>query len=104
MSIQKLIARPIFDSRGNLTKEVDSHTHKGLFSRAGIPRAASIGLFETLKLRDNNKNEFIGKGINQAVRNINEVIALILLEKNFNVTQQKQIDEFLLELNGTKNK
>ena len=62
MSILKIFARSIYDSRGNPTVEVDVHTAKGLF-RAGVPSGASTGIHEALELRDNIKAEFMGKGI-----------------------------------------
>jgi len=103
MSITKVLARSIYDSRGNPTVEVDIHTAKGLF-RAAVPSGASTGIHEALELRDNIKSEFMGKGVNQAVKNVNEIIAPALIAQNFNVTDQRKIDEFMLNLDGTKNK
>jgi len=103
MSIKRIHARAIFDSRGNPTVEVDLYTEKGLF-RAGVPSGASTGIHEALELRDNVKAEYMGKGVNQAVKNVNEVIAPALLQQNFNVTEQEKIDNFMLQLDGTKNK
>lgn len=103
MSIKKIHARSIYDSRGNPTVEVDLYTDKGLF-RAGVPSGASTGVHEALELRDNVKGEHLGKGVNQAVRNINEIIAPALIAQNFNVTEQEKIDHFMLSLDGTKNK
>jgi len=103
MSIQRIVARSIYDSRGNPTVEVDLYTEKGLF-RAGVPSGASTGIHEALELRDNVKTEFLGKGVNHAVRNINEIIAPALIQQNFNVTEQEKIDRFLLSLDGTANK
>lgn len=79
------------------------YTDKGLF-RAGVPSGASTGVHEALELRDNVKGEHLGKGVNQAVRNINEIIAPALIAQNFNVTEQEKIDHFMLSLDGTKNK
>ena len=62
MSIRKIVARSIYDSRGNPTVEVDLFTDKGMF-RAGVPSGASTGIHEALELRDNIKSEFMGKGI-----------------------------------------
>ena len=103
MSIKKIVARAIYDSRGNPTVEVDLWTEKGLY-RAGVPSGASTGIHEALELRDNIKGEHMGKGVNQAVKNVNEIIAPALIAKNFNVTQQKLIDDFMLALDGTPNK
>jgi len=103
MSIKKIFARSIFDSRGNPTVEVDLYTDKGMF-RAGVPSGASTGIHEALELRDNVKAEYLGKGVSQAVRNVNEIIAPALIEKQLSVTDQAKIDEFMLSLDGTKNK
>lgn len=72
MSIQKIFARQIFDSRGNPTVEVDLTTEKGLF-RAAVPSGASTGIHEALELRDDVKNEYHGKGVKKAVAHINDV-------------------------------
>jgi len=103
MSIKRIHARSIYDSRGNPTVEVDLYTDKGLF-RAGVPSGASTGIHEALELRDNVKTDHLGKAVHTAVRNVNEIIAPALIAKNFNVTQQNLIDNFMLELDGTKNK
>jgi enolase len=103
MSILKLHARSIYDSRGNPTVEVDLYTDKGLF-RAGVPSGASTGIHEALELRDNIKTEHLGKGVNQAVNNINEIIGPALAKENFSVLNQVEIDRFMLALDGTKNK
>lgn len=103
MSITKLFARSIFDSRGNPTVEVDLHTDKGLF-RAGVPSGASTGIHEALELRDGVKAEYLGKGVKQAVKNVNEIISPALIAKNISVVDQNAIDKFLLELDGTANK
>jgi len=93
----------IYDSRGNPTVEVDLTTEKGIF-RAAVPSGASTGKHEALELRDNIKNEWHGKGVNQAVKNVNELIAPALIAKNYNVTHQVDIDNFMLQLDGTENK
>ena len=103
MSIKKIVARSIYDSRGNPTVEVDLFTERGMF-RAGVPSGASTGIHEALELRDNIKAEFLGKGVNQAVRNVNELIAPALIAQKFNVTEQTKIDHFMLNLDGTPNK
>eukprot|EP00160_Parvularia_atlantis_P013864 Unigene3123_Nuclearia_a/m.9582 Unigene3123_Nuclearia_a/g.9582 ORF Unigene3123_Nuclearia_a/g.9582 Unigene3123_Nuclearia_a/m.9582 type:complete len:434 (+) Unigene3123_Nuclearia_a:71-1372(+) len=103
MVIQKVHARQIYDSRGNPTVEVDVTTELGLF-RAAVPSGASTGTHEALELRDNDKTQYMGKGVATAVHNVNAVIAPALLAKNFDVTKQADIDRFLLELDGTENK
>jgi enolase len=80
MSIKRIHARSIYDSRGNPTVEVDLYTDKGLF-RAGVPSGASTGIHEALELRDNVKTDHLGKSVNTAVRNINEIIAPALLAR-----------------------
>lgn len=103
MSIKKIFARSIFDSRGNPTVEVDLWTEKGMY-RAGVPSGASTGIHEALELRDNVKSDHMGKSVNQAIKNVNEVIAPALIAKGLNVTDQKAIDAFMLELDATPNK
>nr|BAI43375.1 enolase [Brachionus plicatilis] len=103
MSIKRIHARAIFDSRGNPTVEVDLFTDKGQF-RAGVPSGASTGIHEALELRDNIKAEYMGKGVSQAVKNVNQIIAPALIAQNFSVTDQQKIDQFMLDLDGTKNK
>ncbi|CAH0395281.1 unnamed protein product [Bemisia tabaci] len=103
MPISKVFSRQIFDSRGNPTVEVDVVTELGLF-RAAVPSGASTGIHEALELRDNNKNAYLGKGVSKAVENVNKIIAPELLKANLEVTNQKEIDEFLLKLDGTENK
>jgi len=101
MSIRTVKARQIFDSRGNPTVEVDVITDKGGF-RAAVPSGASTGIYEACELRDGDKSQYLGKGVSQAVKNVNEVIAPKLVGKD--VTKQKEIDDFLRELDGTENK
>lgn len=103
MSIQKIFARMIFDSRGNPTVEVDLTTEKGLF-RAAVPSGASTGIHEALELRDDVKNEYHGKGVKKAVSHINDSIAPALLKENLQVTEQEAIDNFMIKLDGTENK
>lgn len=103
MPIQKIHARQIFDSRGNPTVEVDLVTDKGLF-RAAVPSGASTGIYEALEMRDGDKKNYHGKSVFNAIKNVNDVIAPELLKQSFEVTQQKEIDEFMLKLDGTENK
>ncbi|XP_067826432.1 enolase 1a, (alpha) isoform X1 [Heptranchias perlo] len=103
MSILKIHAREIFDSRGNPTVEVDLYTGKGLF-RAAVPSGASTGIYEALELRDGDKTRFLGKGVTKAVDNINTLIAPQLVKQNVNVIEQEKIDKLLLAMDGTENK
>ncbi|XP_016117405.1 beta-enolase-like [Sinocyclocheilus grahami] len=103
MSISKIHAREILDSRGNPTVEVDLYTAKGRF-RAAVPSGASTGVHEALELRDGDKTRYLGKGTQKAVDHVNKEIATKLLEKKFSVVDQEKIDKFMLELDGTENK
>ncbi|KAI0279439.1 enolase [Russula aff. rugulosa BPL654] len=103
MSIIRIHARQIFDSRGNPTVEVDLHTAKGRY-RASVPSGASTGVHEAVELRDGDKTAYVGKGVAKAVANINDTIAPALIESGLKVTQQKEIDDFLIRLDGTPNK
>ncbi|KAM8898772.1 beta-enolase-like isoform 3-T7 [Spinachia spinachia] len=103
MSITKIHAREILDSRGNPTVEVDLWTAKGLF-RAAVPSGASTGVHEALELRDGDKSRYLGKGTVKAVDHVNKDIAPNLIAKNFSVVEQEKIDKFMLELDGTENK
>ncbi|CAG7733744.1 unnamed protein product, partial [Allacma fusca] len=103
MTIIAVKARQIYDSRGNPTVEVDLTTDKGLF-RAAVPSGASTGIYEALELRDGDKANYHGKGVLKAVGNINDTIVPALLAANLDVTKQREVDEFLLRLDGTENK
>ncbi|KAI8833913.1 enolase [Chytridium lagenaria] len=103
MPIQKIHARQIFDSRGNPTVEVEVTTELGTF-RAAVPSGASTGVHEALELRDNDKGAYVGKGVFKAVSNVNAVIAPALINSGISVADQVAVDEFLLKLDGTKNK
>ncbi|KAF7994548.1 hypothetical protein HCN44_004020 [Aphidius gifuensis] len=103
MPIKSIKARQIYDSRGNPTVEVDLVTENGLF-RAAVPSGASTGVHEALELRDNDKSMYHGKSVFKAVDNINSIIAPELLKANIEVTEQTEIDNFLLKLDGTPNK
>jgi len=93
-------AREILDSRGNPTVEVELKIEGGA-GVASVPSGASTGVYEALELRDGDKKRFGGKGVLKAVRNVNQTIASAVVGKNLN---QRQLDEFLIELDGTKNK
>jgi len=98
--IEKIHAREILDSRGNPTVEVDVYTCCG-FGRAAVPSGASTGTHEALELRDGG-DRYGGKGVLKAVNNVNEVIAPKLL--GMNAAAQREIDEFMIDLDGTPNK
>merc|ERR1712055_915356 len=103
MSVTKIFARSIFDSRGNPTVEVDLYTAKGLF-RAAVPSGASTGVHEALEMRDGDKSRYHGKSVNNAVTNVNTDIAPKLIESGIKVTDQTAVDEFMIKLDGTPNK
>lgn len=100
MPIKRIHARQIFDSRGNPTIEVDVTTNLGLF-RAAVPSGASTGTYEALELRDGDKNKYHGKSVYKAISNINDILGPKIIAKNFEVTQQKEIDNFMIALDGT---
>jgi len=97
-----ILGREILDSRGNPTVEVDAYLDSGAMGRALVPSGASTGKREALELRDTRKKRYLGKGVQQAVTNVNEIIgpALIGLES----AQQVSIDETMLKLDNTDNK
>jgi len=101
-AIEKIHAREIFDSRGNPTIEVDIRTKNGVLGRASVPSGASTGIHEALELRDHDKNRYFGKGVCIAVNNINTIIADTL--KGFDVTKQSELDNIMIDLDGTENK
>lgn len=103
MSVTKVHARQIFDSRGNPTVEVDLWTSKGRF-RAAVPSGASTGAHEAVELRDGDKANYVGKGVSKAIANVNTVLGPELVKSGLKVTQQKEIDDFLIKLDGTPNK
>lgn len=101
-TISAIHARQILDSRGNPTVEVDVTTEDGNFGRAAVPSGASTGKHEAVELRDNDKSVYMGKGVLQAVANINDIIAEELI--GWEVSDQAGIDKYLIELDGTENK
>jgi enolase len=102
MEIEILIAREILDSRGNPTVEVEVGLSDGAYGRAAVPSGASTGEHEALELRDKSKKRYLGKGVEKAVRNVNEFIAPAVLEMD--ATDQRLLDKTLIELDGTPNK
>lgn len=101
-SIESIKARQVLDSRGNPTIEVEMRLESGAFGRAIVPSGASTGAYEAVELRDNDKSKYLGKGVLQAVANVNEKIAPKLLD--FDASEQRALDRFLIELDGTENK
>lgn len=100
--IEDITARQILDSRGNPTVEVDVTLSCGVMGRAAVPSGASTGIFEALELRDGDKSMYLGKGVLQAVENVNSKIAPELIGEN--AADQQEIDRIMLELDGTDNK
>lgn len=100
--ISEIFARQILDSRGNPTVEVDVLTDEGALGRAAVPSGASTGIHEAAELRDNDKKKYGGKGVLKAVKNVNEIIAPVLLGND--VADQTGIDEMMIQLDGTANK
>ena len=102
MNIKNIIGREILDSRGNPTVEVDVILDNGVMGRAAVPSGASTGEREALEMRDGDKSRFNGKGVLNAVNNVNTVLRDNLI--GMDVTKQKEIDYKMLELDGTKTK
>lgn len=95
-------ARQVLDSRGNPTVEAEVVTDEGVVGRAAVPSGASTGAHEAVEMRDNDKKKYAGKGVLNAVKNVNEKIAPVL--NGYDVTQQAAIDGEMLALDGTPNK
>ena len=100
--ITDVYAREVLDSRGNPTIEVEVYTESGAFGRALVPSGASTGEHEAVELRDGDKKRYLGKGVLKAVNNVNEIIAEHVI--GINVLFQVEIDQLLIELDGTPNK
>ncbi|MBS2970549.1 phosphopyruvate hydratase [Metabacillus sp. KIGAM252] len=101
-AIVDVYAREVLDSRGNPTVEVEVYTESGAFGRALVPSGASTGEHEAVELRDGDKDRYLGKGVLQAVENVNNVIAEEII--GLDVTDQVGIDTIMIELDGTENK
>ncbi len=101
-AIANIFARQILDSRGNPTIEVDVYTTNGIMGRAAVPSGASTGIHEACELRDDDKSVYLGKGVLKAVQNVNKVLAEEL--KGYLVSEQNEIDQRMIELDGTPNK
>jgi enolase len=100
--ITDVYAREVLDSRGNPTVEVEVYTESGAFGRALVPSGASTGEHEAVELRDGDKSRYLGKGVLNAVKNVNDVIAPEIV--GYNVMDQVGIDHKMIELDGTENK
>src|SRR6187399_2994479 len=100
--ISHVYARQLLDSRGNPTVEVDVTTASGARGRAAVPSGASTGEHEAVELRDGDPKRFGGKGVLDAVRNVNEVIGPRL--EGFDAYDQVGVDDEMLDLDGSENK
>jgi enolase len=100
-NIKKIHARQIFDSRGNPTIEVDVVTDNGTLGRAAVPSGASTGEHEAVELRDGG-SDYMGKGVKIAISNVNEILSQSVL--GISVFNQTEIDNIMIDLDGTPNK
>ncbi|MCF8244020.1 MAG: phosphopyruvate hydratase [Saprospiraceae bacterium] len=101
-AISDIIAREILDSRGNPTIEVEVLTEEGYFGRAAVPSGASTGKHEAVELRDDDRERYLGKGVQKAVENVEEIIADHLVGEE--VMDQRYLDQLMIDLDGTSNK
>ncbi|HOV28263.1 MAG TPA: phosphopyruvate hydratase [Pseudobacteroides sp.] len=102
LEIESVFAREILDSRGNPTVEVEVIAEGGFLGRAAVPSGASTGAFEAIELRDGDKSRYLGKGVQKAVDNVNNIIAPEI--EGMNVFDQVAIDTAMIALDGTPNK
>ncbi|MGL5694308.1 MAG: phosphopyruvate hydratase, partial [Peptostreptococcaceae bacterium] len=100
--IEAVFAREVLDSRGNPTVEVEVILESGTVGRAIVPSGASTGAFEAVELRDGDKGRYLGKGVENAVNNVNEIISPEL--EGMDCFDQPGIDGLMIELDGTPNK
>ena len=100
--IIKVLGREVLDSRGNPTVEADVFLESGAWGRAAVPSGASTGQREAIELRDGNPERYLGKGVQKAVKNINQVIGPKIID--LDATDQRQLDACLIQLDGTENK
>jgi enolase len=100
-AIKSIVAFEALDSRGYPTVGCTITTKDGVSATALVPSGASTGEREALELRDGDKKRYNGKGVLKAVTNVNKVIAPAIIKKGFKVTEQKQIDQFMINLDGT---
>jgi len=101
-SIESVKGREILDSRGNPTVEVEILLEDGSYGRAAVPSGASTGEYEAVELRDGDKKRYLGKGVLKAVANVNSKMAPKL--KGMDATDQRALDAFMIDLDGTANK
>lgn len=102
VKIERVHAREVLDSRGNPTVEVDVTLEGGAFGRSIVPSGASTGAFEAVELRDGDASRYLGKGVLNAVNNVNEIIAPAVV--GMNAMDQEAVDNKMIELDGTPNK
>ena len=102
VEIVDVVGREVLDSRGNPTVEVEVYLEDGTMGRAAVPSGASTGIYEACELRDGDKSRYNGKGVENAVKNVNTEIAECLI--GMNVLDQVAIDKAMIELDGTPNK
>lgn len=102
MIITDVFAREILDSRGNPTIEVEVELESGVIGRAAVPSGASTGAFEAVELRDGDKSRYLGKGVLNAVRNVNDIIAPEII--GMSALDQVGVDQAMIDLDGTPNK
>src|SRR5947208_14498325 len=102
MEIKSIQGRQILDSRGNPTVEAEVRLTSGIVGRAAVPSGASTGEHEAVELRDGDKQRYLGKGVRKAVENVNGEIADALA--NMDASDQRAIDQTMIELDGTENK
>ena len=102
LTIAKVFAREILDSRGNPTVEVDVTLNDGSVGTASVPSGASTGIYEAVELRDGDKSRYLGRGVQKAVANVNNIIAPKLTGEN--ALDQRKIDDTMKALDGTLNK
>ena len=100
-TIEKIYAREILDSRGNPTVEVDIITKSGEMGRASVPSGASTGEYEAIEMRDLDNKRYLGKGVQKAIDNINNISKELI---GINTTEQRKIDRLLIDLDNTENK
>ena len=100
--IEDVMAREVLDSRGNPTIEVEIYLEDGSMGSAIVPSGASTGIFEAVELRDGDKSRYLGKGVQTAVENVNDIIAEEII--GMNIFDQVGLDKTLIELDGTDNK
>ena len=102
VEIIDIVGRQILDSRCFPTVEVEVYLEDGTVGRAAVPSGASTGIYEAVELRDGDKDNYLGKSVENAVKNVNDIIAEELI--GCNVFDQTYIDKIMIELDGTPNK